>query len=79
MRTGSESIRAPIEERDDNGKRRIGGGRRNTRGTPQGDVAGPLLANIYMNRFLKHWRLTNRGKRSVHGSSPTPTTSSSLI
>jgi hypothetical protein len=45
---------------------------------PKGDVASPLLANIYMNRFLKHWRLTNRGKRSVHGSSPTPTTSSSL-
>jgi RNA-directed DNA polymerase len=21
-----------------------------------------LLANIYMNRFLKHWRLTARGK-----------------
>jgi RNA-directed DNA polymerase len=55
-------LRAPIEERDDNGKRRIGGGRGNTRGTPQGSVASPLLANIYMNRFLKHWRLTNRGE-----------------
>src|SRR6202035_4761956 len=22
----------------------------------------PLLANIYMNRFLKHWRLTGRGE-----------------
>jgi RNA-directed DNA polymerase len=22
----------------------------------------PLLANIYMNRFLKHWRFTDRGK-----------------
>jgi RNA-directed DNA polymerase len=54
-------LRAPIEERDDDGKRRIGGGKSNTRGTPQGGVASPLLANIYMNRFLKHWRLTNRG------------------
>ena len=55
-------LRAPIEERDDDGKRRIGGGKGNTRGTPQGGVASPLLANIYMNRFLKHWRLTNRGE-----------------
>ena len=36
----------------------FGGGKSNTRGTPQGGVASPLLANIYMNRFLKHWRLT---------------------
>ncbi|MCK5090156.1 MAG: group II intron reverse transcriptase/maturase, partial [Hyphomicrobiaceae bacterium] len=28
------------------------------RGTPQGGVISPLLANIYMNRFLKHWRLS---------------------
>lgn len=53
-------LRAPIEERDNDGKRRIGGGKGNTRGTPQGGVASPLLANIYMNRFLKYWRLTKR-------------------
>jgi len=52
-------LKAPIEERDEgNGTRRISGGKSNTRGTPQGGVASPLLANIYMNRFLKHWRLT---------------------
>jgi RNA-directed DNA polymerase len=56
-------LRAPIEERDgDGGTRRIVGGKSNTRGTPQGGVASPLLANIYMNRFLKHWRLTGRGE-----------------
>jgi RNA-directed DNA polymerase len=56
-------LKAPIEERDgDDGKRRMTGGRSNTRGTPQGGVASPLLANIYMNRFLKHWRLTGRGE-----------------
>src|SRR5919204_3751536 len=55
-------LRAPIEERDDDGKRRIGGSKGNTRGTPQGGVVSPLLANIYMNRFLKYWRLTNRGE-----------------
>jgi RNA-directed DNA polymerase len=56
-------LKAPIEERDDcDGTRRMSGGKSNTRGTPQGGVASPLLANIYMNRFLKHWRLTGRGE-----------------
>src|SRR5262245_55336952 len=55
-------LRAPIEERDNDGKRRIGGGKGNTRGTPQGGVASPLLANIYMNRFLKHWRRSGAGE-----------------
>ena len=40
----------------------MSGGKSNTRGTPQGGVASPLLANIYMNRFLKHWRLTGCGE-----------------
>ena len=31
-------------------------------GTPQGGVVSPLLANLYMNRFLKHWRLTGCGE-----------------
>jgi group II intron reverse transcriptase/maturase len=39
-------LRAPIEERDADGTRRMSGGKRNTRGTPQGGVASPLLANI---------------------------------
>src|SRR5208282_1944315 len=55
-------LKAPVEERDDDGKRRISGGRDSTRGTPQGGVASPLLANIYMNRFLKHWRRSGRGE-----------------
>src|SRR5258705_3792816 len=54
-------LRAPIEERDADGIRRMISGKGNTRGTPQGGVASPLLANIYMNRFLKHWRLTGSG------------------
>jgi RNA-directed DNA polymerase len=40
----------------------MSGGNKTTRGTPQGGVASPLLSVIYMNRFLKHWRLTGRGK-----------------
>src|SRR3954465_6232343 len=39
-----------------------GGGKTSTCGTPQGGVASPLLANIYMNRFLKHWRCSGRGE-----------------
>jgi RNA-directed DNA polymerase len=54
-------LKAPVEERDDTGKRRLTGGRRSTCGTPQGGVISPLLANLYMNRFLKHWRTTGRG------------------
>jgi RNA-directed DNA polymerase len=55
-------LKAPIEERDGDGKRQMKGGKSNTRGTPQGGVASPLLANIYMNRFLKHWRFSGRGE-----------------
>ena len=40
----------------------LSGGRDSPCGTPQGGVASPLLANIYMNRFLKYWRLTGRGE-----------------
>jgi RNA-directed DNA polymerase len=55
-------LQVPVEERDGDGKRRMSGGKSNTRGTPQGGVASPLLSVIYMNRFLKHWRLTGRGE-----------------
>jgi RNA-directed DNA polymerase len=51
-------LKVPVEERSGDGKRRMSGGKSNTRGTPQGGVVSPMLANIYMNRFLKHWRLT---------------------
>ena len=54
-------LKAPIEERDGDGTRRMSGGKGSTCGTPQGGVASPLLANVYMNRFLKHWRLTGCG------------------
>jgi RNA-directed DNA polymerase len=55
-------LKAPIEDRDGDGRRRMSGGKSSTCGTPQGGVASPLLANIYMNRFLKHWRATGRGE-----------------
>ena len=55
-------LRAPVDERDADGKPHMTGGKRSRKGTPQGGVVSPLLANIYMNRFLKHWRRTERGE-----------------
>ena len=53
-------LKSPVEEKDRDGTRRITGGKSNTAGTPQGGVISPLLANLYINRFLKHWRQTGR-------------------
>ena len=53
-------LTAPVEERDENGKRRLTGGKDNDRGTPQGGVVSPLLANLYINRMLKGFRQTGR-------------------
>jgi RNA-directed DNA polymerase len=49
-------LKAPVEERDERGNRRMSGGKKATRGTPQGGVISPLLANIYMHRFLRMFR-----------------------
>jgi RNA-directed DNA polymerase len=56
-------LKAPVEETDKDGRKRLTGGKRNKQGTPQGGVISPLLANLYMNRFLKHWRLTEQGRK----------------
>src|ERR1039457_1370596 len=56
-------LQAPVEERDENGKRRLTGGKDHPCGMPQGGVASPMLANLYMNRLLKGWRNTKRGER----------------
>ena len=55
-------LKVPVEERDGNGTPRVSGGKKSMRGTPQGGVISPLLANLYMNRFLKYWRITGRGE-----------------
>ena len=56
-------LKVPVEERDETGKKRLTGGKDNDRGTPQGGVISPLLANLYMNRMLKGWRQTKRGEQ----------------
>jgi RNA-directed DNA polymerase len=55
-------LKVPVEERDGSGKPRVSGGKGSTCGTPQGGVISPLLANLYMNRFLKYWRITGRSE-----------------
>jgi RNA-directed DNA polymerase len=56
-------LKAPVEETDRDGRKRLTGGKRHKWGTPQGGVISPLLANLYMNRFLKYWRLTEQGHK----------------
>jgi RNA-directed DNA polymerase len=56
-------LTAEVEERDEAGRRHRSGGKRSRTGTPQGGVISPLLANVYMNRFLKHWRRQGKGQQ----------------
>ena len=54
-------LTASVMEQDGKGRwRNIGS---NYKGTPQGGVISPLLANLYMNRFLKFWRLQRKGEQ----------------
>jgi RNA-directed DNA polymerase len=49
-------LKAPVMEEDEDGtKRHIGGGKGNRKGTPQGGVISPLLANLYLHRVDRIW------------------------
>ena len=50
-------LRVSVAEQDGKGREIMRGGKNSRQGTPQGGVISPLLANLYMNRFLKYWRL----------------------
>jgi len=56
-------LKAPVAERTVGGGWRFRGGKRATCGTPQGGVVSPLFANIYMNRYLKVFRLRGFDRR----------------
>lgn len=56
-------LKAPVAERAEGGGGRFGGGKQARRGTPQGGVVSPLLANVYMNRYLRVFRLRGLDRR----------------
>ena len=50
-------LKAPIISDEENGKRKtVGGGQANRRGTPQGGVISPLLANCYLHLLDRIWQ-----------------------
>jgi RNA-directed DNA polymerase len=54
-------LKSPVEQETEAGRRtRTSMG---NRGTPQGGVVSPLLANIYMRRFLKAWEMRSNDRK----------------
>jgi RNA-directed DNA polymerase len=49
-------LKSPIEETGEKGRKTYTGGKKSKRGTPQGGVISPLLANIYMHRYIKTFK-----------------------
>jgi group II intron reverse transcriptase/maturase len=57
-------LEAPVEEYGDRGdKRRTTRNKDEGRGTPQGGVLSPLLANLYMRRFVLGWKAHGHEQR----------------
>jgi RNA-directed DNA polymerase len=53
-------LQAPVVVQDARGRERRRGGKEHHRGMPQGGVISPLLANLYMGRFLLAWQKWER-------------------
>lgn len=57
-------LEAPVEEHDERGrKRRTTRNKDEHRGTPQGAPLSPLLANLYMRRFVLGWKSLGHQRR----------------
>jgi RNA-directed DNA polymerase len=57
-------LEAPVEETDEQGRTtRTTRNKDDGRGTPQGGVASPLLANLYMRRFVLGWKVNGHEQR----------------
>ena len=51
-------LECPVEETDDRGgKRRTTEAKDHRRGIPQGSPLSPLLANLFMRRFVLGWKM----------------------
>jgi len=48
-------LKSPVMEKGKDGKDHISGGKGNRRGTPQGGVISPLLANLYLHLLDRIW------------------------
>ena len=62
LRLIKQWLKAPVETTDGDGGKHMEGGKASRQGVPLGGVISPLVANLYMNRFLKHWRQSGRGE-----------------
>jgi len=57
-------LESPVEETDEQGRvQRTTRNKDDGRGTPQGGVASPLLANLYMRRFILGWKRLGHEQR----------------
>jgi RNA-directed DNA polymerase len=57
-------LEAPVEETDEQGRKsRTTRNKDEHRGTPQGGVLSPLLANLYMRRFVLGWKQQGHEQR----------------
>jgi RNA-directed DNA polymerase len=64
LRLLAQWLEAAVEETDERGrKQRTTRNKDEGRGTPQGGVASPLLANLYMRRFILGWKVLGHAAR----------------
>ena len=60
-------LKAPVIGEEGGVKKTVGGGKANRKGTPQGGVISPLLANCYLHLLDRLWQRRNlKGKLQAH-------------